>query len=983
MSSIGTAYVEVKGDYSGLTKGAKKGISPALKIASGALVAGLGVALKGAVSEAREAAKVGKQTAAVIKSTGGVANVSAKEIDKLSNALSNKAGVDDELIQSGANLLLTFKNIRNEQGKNNDIFNRSQGVITDLTATLNHGKITQDGLKSSTLQLGKALSNPVKGINALNRAGVDFTQQQKDQIKTMAESGDLLGAQKMILKEVESQTRGSAEANADSFDRFQTGVANIQETIGAALLPVLGDGATAVSDFFDEMQSGKGTGGEFVGFLDGVVDRIEPIKDSVLEIVSAVGTGFEAPKTDLGPFSNIPTPDNRDIVEKLKGAISGGITQAITELNPQMLAEKFLEVVLKIINTAMDPVFLAKHIVDLIGIALTFSKVGFLRKIPILGPALGKLGDFIWDAGKVILKSVFGKLGSLSIGAIKAGLAKLPVEVGVVLVAGAKKLTSFQASWTRMGTTLGEKAGNAIVAGVRWAGSRLLSAGRWLMGKLWGGVTAVFSRLVNVGKDAGDRIRDGVASLWARFYKLGGFLLEKITKGMVNAPLDGLKALGGRIGKAIQGGIGKLKATVGIGGGLPVVGKLGNDKGGLGKVGALAASFGNSVTSGYRPGDPGWHGKNRARDYAGGNMMGFARAVAAKFGGGLLELIHTPLGFGIKNGRKVPNSFFGPAVMADHYDHVHVAMRRGGKAGPGLGGPSVVYGEGKKTEWWVSQEGNREKNIGYAMEALQALTGKRLAMFRNGGKKMGASVFSDAQGYKEDNLHAKWNSYAELSKNPGARDFSAMGGLPYLTPRWVTGPNGRTLKLYKRDVGAGGGAVNGYRRAIDLTTKAARLLGVNGLATVTVSKTKPTEKARKKSGGAFKSPLFGPVQKGAGPGDDRGGFEGGKMVGGGFGASTPRAGMGGGLGASSGVGAMLPTPDPAEDPAVALAAEIAANTAALQEARAVEAEKLRFAQSVHTANKSVTDTTLNAILDRSLGGQLSQMLLTLSPRMAT
>jgi hypothetical protein len=92
-----------------------------------------------------------------------------------------------------------------------------------------------------------------------------------------------------------------------------------------------------------------------------------------------------------------------------------------------------------------------------------------------------------------------------------------------------------------------------------------------------------------------------------------------------------------------------------------------------------AAAFGNAVTSGFRPGDDGWHGQNRARDYAGGDMLGFAKYMAANFGGALLELIHTPLGFGIKNGATVPLSFWGSAVNADHFDHVHVAMKNGGR----------------------------------------------------------------------------------------------------------------------------------------------------------------------------------------------------------------------------------------------------------------------------------------------------------------
>jgi hypothetical protein len=60
--------------------------------------------------------------------------------------------------------------------------------------------------------------------------------------------------------------------------------------------------------------------------------------------------------------------------------------------------------------------------------------------------------------------------------------------------------------------------------------------------------------------------------------------------------------------------------------------------------------------------------------------MQYAKLLFSRFGSRLLELIYTPMGIGIKNGQPVNiQSFYGPAVAADHYDHVHVALQRGGK----------------------------------------------------------------------------------------------------------------------------------------------------------------------------------------------------------------------------------------------------------------------------------------------------------------
>ena len=192
--------------FGGLTKG--------VGLVSGALgVGGLASAAQAAFTEMGDAQKVSAQTAAALKSTGGAANVTAKDMDKLSTSLMNKSGVDDEAIKSSQNLLLTFTKVRNETGKGNDIFNQATGTILDMSTAL--GQDT----KSSAIQLGKALNDPVKGITALSRVGVSFTAGQKKQIKAMVEAGDTMGAQKLILAELNKEFGGSAEAAGNTLAR--------------------------------------------------------------------------------------------------------------------------------------------------------------------------------------------------------------------------------------------------------------------------------------------------------------------------------------------------------------------------------------------------------------------------------------------------------------------------------------------------------------------------------------------------------------------------------------------------------------------------------------------------------------------------------------------------------------------------------------------------------------------------------------------
>jgi acid phosphatase family membrane protein YuiD len=79
---------------------------------------------------------VAAQTAAVLKSTGGEANVTAKHVSNLATAISRKTGIDDEAIQSGENLLLTFTKIRNEAGKGNDVFDQATRITNDMSVAL-------------------------------------------------------------------------------------------------------------------------------------------------------------------------------------------------------------------------------------------------------------------------------------------------------------------------------------------------------------------------------------------------------------------------------------------------------------------------------------------------------------------------------------------------------------------------------------------------------------------------------------------------------------------------------------------------------------------------------------------------------------------------------------------------------------------------------------------------------------------------------
>lgn len=276
-------------------------MSSALKLAGGALLgAGLVEGFKALYNAADESRKIGNLTAQVIKSTGGAANVSAKQVSDLAGAIAKKTGVDDEAIQSGQNLLLTFTNVKNEVGKGNDIFNRATQTITDMSVAL--GQDTS----SSAIQLGKALNDPIKGVTALQRVGVSFTASQKEQIKTLVETGDTLGAQKLILAELGKEFGGAAEAAATPLGKLQQRVGDLAEKIGGYLVPIVDDAATF---FMDKLLPALSDVGSVVaGVVVPTVRILADIVGGLADAYNALPGPVQAGVLALGAFALLKGP---------------------------------------------------------------------------------------------------------------------------------------------------------------------------------------------------------------------------------------------------------------------------------------------------------------------------------------------------------------------------------------------------------------------------------------------------------------------------------------------------------------------------------------------------------------------------------------------------------------------------------------------------------------------------------------------------
>jgi len=203
-----------------------------------------------------EAATSNARIATIAESMGlfgdRVGAVTSRLID-MSEELARNTGVNQNNIKQVEATLLTFGEVAQTADTVGGAFDRATVAALDLAAA---GFGTAE---SNAIQLGKALNDPVKGISALSRAGVTFTQEEKERIKVLVKSNEIGEAQALVLEAIEKQVGGTAKATANASDIMAVSFSQMQEKIGLALLPAFEKLTGFASAFFDVIANNQTT----------------------------------------------------------------------------------------------------------------------------------------------------------------------------------------------------------------------------------------------------------------------------------------------------------------------------------------------------------------------------------------------------------------------------------------------------------------------------------------------------------------------------------------------------------------------------------------------------------------------------------------------------------------------------------------------------------------------------------------------------
>lgn len=342
---------------------------------------------KTSIDQSREGAIAVAQVQASIASMGPVAARSLEQLKQQSADLMRQSLFDDDDIMKNVTAkLLTFGKVTGT------MFDRAQQASLDLSAK-GFGDIA-----STSVMLGKALQDPIKGINAMSRAGVSFSAEQKAMAKSMVEAGNIAGAQAMIMKEVERQVGGAAKAarDADPAGALALSFGELQQAIGDRLIPrliPLVDKLVGVMDAFGNLSPAVQDNILMLGGLAVVagpvlmgIGGIAAAISGVVAIAPMLGAAFTVMTGPVGLFIGIMAGLAYAIYanwDRIKAAFAAGAAWVSSALNSLIGTLRSLgSMMMQGLLAALNPSILANRLLSIARAGISAFKNFFGIKSP-------------------------------------------------------------------------------------------------------------------------------------------------------------------------------------------------------------------------------------------------------------------------------------------------------------------------------------------------------------------------------------------------------------------------------------------------------------------------------------------------------------------------------------------------------------------------------------------------------------------------
>jgi len=404
---------------------------------------------------ARENLEANRRLEQVFRSMGDATGVAAKQAEDYASKLELQIGVEDEVIMATQAKIATFNKVSDSTARMAGIFDRATQAAFDM-ASAGFGEADQNAV-----QLGKALQDPVNGINALRRSGITFSDAEKKKIKILVESNKTLEAQKIVLAAVEKQVGGVAKATADPIQVMQTAWSEVTEEIGKKLMPYVQQFAAWLTTF-----------------IPMVIDWVDA-NSKLITTIAAVGAALLV----VGTVSKI--------------------VSAILATNPIVLIIMAIAAAAILIYTYWDPIKawfinLWDKVKAVFNTAWEFIKNIFLHYTPV-GLVINnwsKITAFftgLWDKVKHLFVAAWEWIKNIFLNYTPAGL-----------------IIKYWAPITGWFTNMWDKIKNIFSSAWDWVmnlGNKFFDAGTNIILNIWNGIKSMIDKPIEAIKDMATKIR--------------------------------------------------------------------------------------------------------------------------------------------------------------------------------------------------------------------------------------------------------------------------------------------------------------------------------------------------------------------------------------------------------------------------------------------------------------------------------------------
>lgn len=382
------------------------------------ITAGIGAVVnfgKKSVQAADDANKKFSVLKNTIEATGASTWTSVQELDKMAKDYAKTTNYSVSEVEKMQSVLLGFRNITDET------FREASDAIMDMATVMGMD------LTSAVQTVGKALDDPIKGLDSLRRQGFAFTDEQKLELEVLVKTGKQLEAQKIILEELSTTYGGAAKAGQSAFAQMQHSMDALMESVGNRIIPIIravtgemSGGVEKITEFFN-----SSTFDRIIDILANIAEKVRTVFDGIVKYISGIFTQLEelSAKVNFSPFIRVLDTLYGLVVaifEKIKERIDESIKdfRLIFSGISSAMGESEINTIVNAINTVIDAVWflfdqieiVAKQIKDAIYDVISY----FINELGDADSAVSKWTDYIYNQFNSAFRTIQDLIYSVS-----------------------------------------------------------------------------------------------------------------------------------------------------------------------------------------------------------------------------------------------------------------------------------------------------------------------------------------------------------------------------------------------------------------------------------------------------------------------------------------------------------------------------------------------------------------------------------------